>query len=185
MKNLSFDDTLRMIEEILELSTNDPTSCFVEFFCGDDDYHIISDCSTEFCFWLGYKRGEVIGRSSFELTPKEFHEDLNWTKWGQDINLINNLPDRLFFKYWLRSDGTQVAGANIISSPIPYTINRRIIKIIPVKELPVRNPPIQPYEWRWLRKRNLSLISTEKGNLGCSVTGEFDPLPLLSSEQVY
>ena len=166
MYGLKFNEMLPLIEEILTLSSQEPTSAFIEFHTEPDNFHIITDCSTDFSFFLGYRRSEIIGKSAFDLTPKEFHEDMRWSNWSLnpdgvfDVNRERwkTLPDGLFFKHWLRSDGSEAPSALLIGGEISPSVPRRIVKCIPVKELPLRNPPLQPYEFRWLRRQKLSVV---------------------------
>ena len=153
-----FNEMLPLIEEILTLSSQDPTSAFIEYHTGKDNFHIITDCSTDFSFFLGYRRSEIIGKSGFDLTPKEFHEDMHWSRWGSDPERLSVMPEGIFFKHWLRRDGSEAPSALLIGGPISEFVPRRIVKCIPMKELPRRNPPIQPYEFRWLRQQKLSVV---------------------------
>ncbi len=158
MHDLKFNEMLPLIEDILALSSQEPTSAFIEYHTEPDNFHIITDCSTDFSFWLGYRRSEIIGKSGFDLTPDEFHEDMRWSNWSVNRQRLATLPDGLFFKHWLRSDGSEAPSALLIGGEISPSVPRRIVNCIPVKELPGRNPPIQPYEFRWLRQQKLSVV---------------------------
>ena len=159
MHDLKFDQMLPLVEDILTLSSQEPTSAFLELHAGVNDFDIITDCSTDFSFFLGYRRSEIIGRSAFDLTPLEFHDDMRWASYRSDPERLATLPEGVFFKHWLRRDGSEAPSAMLIAGQISDAIPRRIIKVVPVRELPIRNPPIQPYEFRWLRKQGKAVIS--------------------------
>ena len=71
----------------------------------DMDDRIVS-CNEAFCAMLGYTREEVLGRTSFEFTPEEWHERMQKETRPQ---ILDRGFSEVYEKEYLRKDGHRIA----------------------------------------------------------------------------